>query len=353
MPRFQLPEGLTGLAQLGAYRPDIVATIGPLAGLIFQPTDTFPFGERELVATFVSYLNSCKFCHLTHGQLAAKEFGDDKQLVEDIKCDYRKSRASPKLKALLAIAEEVQRGGSHVTSDGIQHAYAIGATERDVHDTILIASTFCMFSRYLDAIELSLPEELLAELQAPSKAESAEPSTVDSVVNPTTEASNTTESSQKEEPNRLVSSELQPSDPNSESTARDVVEPQSLTIPGQEFIADTHTTSDIPTSDGSSSNITSTDKTSSDLPLSSPNSISDSPANSTSTIPPPIETPSNPTSHTNAFTPAQRQEMINIIQQVVAAAIQAQPSNTSPTSPEVPNVEPKFGQEERSVEMAT
>jgi len=64
-----------------------------------------------------------------------------------------------KLKALLAIAGSVQKGGKYVTSDQIEKARTLGATDREIHDTVLIAAAFCMFNRYVDGLNTWAPAD--------------------------------------------------------------------------------------------------------------------------------------------------------------------------------------------------
>ena len=66
---------------------------------------------------------------------------------------------SPKLKALLAIAGKVQQGGKQVTADDVARARAEGATDVEIHDTVLIAAAFCMYNRYVDGLATLTPTD--------------------------------------------------------------------------------------------------------------------------------------------------------------------------------------------------
>ena len=67
-------------------------------------------------------------------------------LVELVKRDPATAPISDKLKALLAIAARVQQSGSAVTEDDVAVAREHGATDVEIHDTVLIAAAFCMFN---------------------------------------------------------------------------------------------------------------------------------------------------------------------------------------------------------------
>ena len=105
-----------------------------------------------MIATYVSAQNDCRFCQLSHGAAAAEHLGGNYELIARVKCDYAAADIPDKLRALLAIASKVQRGGKHVTADDVARARALGATDKEIHDTVLIAAAFCMFNRYVDGL---------------------------------------------------------------------------------------------------------------------------------------------------------------------------------------------------------
>jgi uncharacterized peroxidase-related enzyme len=150
------------MTALSSYRPDIYSRLASLADLLLHqqhPSSTLSLGDRELIASYVSFLNRCDFCHLSHGAVAAAHLQNPK-LVEDVKCDYEDSEASPKMKSLLRIAGMVQKSGREVSGEAIESAKKEGATEMDVHDTVLIAAAFCMFNRYVDGLGTEMPGDL-------------------------------------------------------------------------------------------------------------------------------------------------------------------------------------------------
>jgi uncharacterized peroxidase-related enzyme len=115
-------------------------------------------GERELIATYVSSRNDCYFCQTSHGAAAAAHLGDRADLVDAVKRDYLNAEVSDKLKALLRIAGLVQQGGKSVTAEAVEAARAQGATDLEIHDTVLIAAAFCMYNRYVDGLATWQPQ---------------------------------------------------------------------------------------------------------------------------------------------------------------------------------------------------
>ncbi len=159
MPHIALPEGLPGIRGALAFRPETAKPLNELAeALLFGP-HTMTAGERELIATYVSYLNDCHFCQSIHGAIAAAHLDGDEDLVRRVKADFQHAHISDKMKALLVIASKVQRGGKNVTSQDVEQARAHGATDLEIHDTVLIAAAFCMYNRYVDGLATTQPHD--------------------------------------------------------------------------------------------------------------------------------------------------------------------------------------------------
>ena len=131
-----------------------------LAQVLLHDEHSLSRGERELIATYVSSQNDCFYCQTSHGALAAALLGSADDLVGQVKRDFESAPISPKLKALLAIAGKVQRGGKNVLPSDADRARQCGATDLEIHDTVLIAAAFCMYNRYVDGLATWAPDDL-------------------------------------------------------------------------------------------------------------------------------------------------------------------------------------------------
>ena len=159
MPHILIPEGLPGIRGLFTVRPETAKPLCDLANLLLHAPGTLSPGERELIATFVSSKNDCLYCQTSHGAVAAVHLGGNEALVAEVKRDFENAPISNKLKALLAIAGKVQEGGRSVGTADVERARAHGATDLEIHDTVLIAAAFCMFNRYVDGLATWAPPE--------------------------------------------------------------------------------------------------------------------------------------------------------------------------------------------------
>jgi uncharacterized peroxidase-related enzyme len=159
MPHIALPEGLPGISSGFAFRPETAKPMRELAHVLLHGPSTLTPGERELIATYVSSQNDCYFCQTSHGAAAAAHLGQNSELVEKVKRDFLQSPVSNKLKALLTIAGQVQKGGKNVTAENVESARREGATDLEIHDTVLIAAAFCMYNRYVDGLATWQPKD--------------------------------------------------------------------------------------------------------------------------------------------------------------------------------------------------
>ena len=160
MPHIEVDENLPGIRALMAFRPETAAAMGALVNILLRDKEGLSMAEREMVATYVSSLNDCFYCRHSHGAITALYLQGDFALVEDVCNNYHKAAISEKMKSLLTIAASVQKGGKHVTAEQVDQARRLGASDRDIHDTVLIAAAFCMFNRYVDGLAATTPGDL-------------------------------------------------------------------------------------------------------------------------------------------------------------------------------------------------
>jgi uncharacterized peroxidase-related enzyme len=142
-----------------AFRPETARPLNALVEVLLQDANTLTRGERELIATYVSSRNCTQFCHNIHGAVAAAHLNGNEDLVRQVKADFMQAEISPKLKALLHIAGKVQQDGKLVTPADVEAARREGATDIEIHDTVLIAAAFCMYNRYVDGLGTNQPAD--------------------------------------------------------------------------------------------------------------------------------------------------------------------------------------------------
>ncbi|MDI1466051.1 carboxymuconolactone decarboxylase family protein [Catellatospora sp. KI3] len=159
MPHVTLPTDQPGIRGLFRFRPETAVPLNGLVEALLCGPSTLTRGERELIAAYVSGRNECRYCYSAHAAYAAAQLPEGMELVESVCADAGAAPVSAKLRALLAIAGAVQRSGREVTGELVAAAKAEGASDLEIHDTVLIAAAFCMFNRYVDGLATTLPDD--------------------------------------------------------------------------------------------------------------------------------------------------------------------------------------------------
>jgi uncharacterized peroxidase-related enzyme len=147
MAHIKLPEGVPGIRGPMLISPETTKPMRDLVEILLRGPNTLTPAEREMIATYVSSENDCYFCQHSHGATAAEHLGGNYGLIDEIKRDFAAAPISDKLKALLVVAGKVQKGGKHVTAADVENARKHGASDKEIHDTVLIAAFFCMCNR--------------------------------------------------------------------------------------------------------------------------------------------------------------------------------------------------------------
>ena len=159
MPHIALNSAEPGIRGLLRYRPETARPLSELTEVLLRGPGTLARGERELIAAYVSALNDCRYCSSSHSACAAAQLPGGMALVNQVRADPASAPVSAKLKALLTVASAVAHSGRAVTAEHVAGARAAGATDMEIHDTVLIAAAFCMFNRYVDGLATIAPED--------------------------------------------------------------------------------------------------------------------------------------------------------------------------------------------------
>jgi uncharacterized peroxidase-related enzyme len=166
MAHIDLPDDLPGIRGPMTKYPDTAQHLRGLAEALLRDSFSLTPAERELIATYVSAQNECKFCMNSHAAIARHLYGEERDVVDQTIADFQQADLSDKMKALIVIAGKVQQGGRRVTDEDVARAREAGADDKAIHDTVLIAAAFCMFNRYVDGLATWAPERIADYEQA-------------------------------------------------------------------------------------------------------------------------------------------------------------------------------------------
>jgi len=158
MPHIVLEPHLPGITGLLEYRKDTGEPIRVLTQILLRGPSSLTEAERELIATVVSYGNQCKFCTTAHAATVDMLLGEP-TTAEMVKADIATAPVSEKMKTLLTIAALTGKSGKLVTAGDIEKAKSAGATDLEIHDTVLIAALFSLYNRYVDGMATAMPDD--------------------------------------------------------------------------------------------------------------------------------------------------------------------------------------------------
>jgi uncharacterized peroxidase-related enzyme len=159
MAYITLPAGVPGISGPMQAYPEAAVHLRGLANVLLRGTSSLTPGERETIAAYVSSGNECTFCMRSHAAVARHHLGDKRDLVDAVLAGDAGDMMSPKLSALLTIAEKVRRNGREVTTEDVTLARDNGADDKAIHDTVLIAAAFSMYNRYVDGLGTWTPDD--------------------------------------------------------------------------------------------------------------------------------------------------------------------------------------------------
>ncbi len=159
MAHIDVPEGVPGIRSLVMFRPETGKPLYELAQILLRGPSPLRPAERELIAAYVSHRNECAFCRNSHAAAARCLYGAGEGIVDELLDAGDASGLSAKMKSLLELAARVQTAGHSVTPELISATRTTGATDDEIHDTVLIAAAFSMFNRYVDGLSSLTPTD--------------------------------------------------------------------------------------------------------------------------------------------------------------------------------------------------
>jgi uncharacterized peroxidase-related enzyme len=140
------------VAKLSLYRPGLfgrqwLTLIGP----VMRGSSAWSDGERELLAAFVSRLNTCRFCVGVHEKTAGLLLGED--VVQARLDGWRDGPLDPRLAATFGLLEKVTLRPDEVGPADIRRVRATGVSVEAVSDALYVAYVFNVVNRLANALD--------------------------------------------------------------------------------------------------------------------------------------------------------------------------------------------------------
>ena len=109
--------------------------------------------EREAIVVAVSSENACQYCMTAHGA-ALRVLGKDPILAEQIANNWETADLSPRWRAMLAFASQVNEPGFAASDDDVATMRELGFSDDDVWDIAAIAAFFGFSNRMAGLMDM-------------------------------------------------------------------------------------------------------------------------------------------------------------------------------------------------------
>jgi uncharacterized peroxidase-related enzyme len=143
-----LPEP-AHLADLFARFPENVKPLMDFTDGLLRADGALSVAERELIASYVSGLNACRFCYGSH-KAYAELFGVDGDLVEALIDDPDNAPVDDRLRPILAYVRKLNTLPSRIVPADAQAVYDAGWDERALYEAVQVCALFNMMNRIVE-----------------------------------------------------------------------------------------------------------------------------------------------------------------------------------------------------------
>ena len=147
-----LPENAT-LFDLLTRFPGIAKRLAPCNDYVMRGASPLSAKDRELIATFVSSLNSCNYCAGSHGA-AARAFGVPESTIAMLAENIDTAPVDEKLRPLLKFVEKLTRDPARMTSADADAVFSAGWDEEALFSAILVCCVFNFMNRLVEGCGL-------------------------------------------------------------------------------------------------------------------------------------------------------------------------------------------------------
>jgi uncharacterized peroxidase-related enzyme len=143
-----LPENAT-LADLRRAYADLLEKLRPYGHHLMRGPSPLTPGERELIAAFVSGVNSCRFCYGAHSRVA-EGFGVDQTVLAALLDDIEHAAVDTRLKPILRYVRKLTEAPSRMTEADAAAVYEAGWNDEALLRAIAVCAYFNNMNRLVD-----------------------------------------------------------------------------------------------------------------------------------------------------------------------------------------------------------
>ena len=147
----------TTLLQIFQANPGPAGHLLDFHELLMRGESPFTAGERELIAAYVSGVNSCGYCHGIH-TVTAEAFGVPEGLLAAAVADLDSAPVDDKLRPVLAYVGKLTRTPARMTEADADAVFAAGWDEQALHDAVMVCALFNFMNRMVEGLGIRADE---------------------------------------------------------------------------------------------------------------------------------------------------------------------------------------------------
>jgi uncharacterized peroxidase-related enzyme len=160
MPYFPFLERGDGISVVYRFEPDLWDPFVAFTKRLMRGPGDLGVPERELVATYTSALNACRYCAGAHGATAAV-LGYPAEVLDALVEDLETAPVDDRLRALLRLVRLVTLTPNRIGPEDVAAPQAAGWSEAAVRHAVAISARYGMVNRLSMAHGIEVdPEEL-------------------------------------------------------------------------------------------------------------------------------------------------------------------------------------------------
>ncbi len=146
--------------ELFARRPELFEPFTQFCEQLMRGPSPLSPALRELLGTYVSSLNACRFCRDVHAE-AVKAYDRDDPLAAALLGDDPTRPVDVRHQPLVALVRRVTEAAYKITDEDFAACRAAGWSEEAIHDAIVVACLFNFMNRLVSAFDIQADAQYL------------------------------------------------------------------------------------------------------------------------------------------------------------------------------------------------
>jgi uncharacterized peroxidase-related enzyme len=155
-----LPDNAAVLDVMKAF-PESSAPLLDYHEVVLRGPSALTVGERELIAAYVSGLNSCHYCHGVHSAVA-EAFGIEAGVLTALLADVESAPVRDELKPLFAYVRKLTQTPSRMVPEDADAVFAAGWEEKALFDAVSVCALFNFMNRLVEGMGLRADDAYFA-----------------------------------------------------------------------------------------------------------------------------------------------------------------------------------------------